>query len=229
VRILGLDTATCSASVGLLIDGEVVAEQSQRADGSHATSLLPLIDAVLQRADCPIRTLDAVAVSGGPGSFTGLRIGLSVAKGFACATGVRIVAVPTLEALARTVTGYYGVICALLDARKGELYAACFESSASGWKRLTADALVTPDALLEMLPTPCLVLGDAVVTYGSFLESRLGPRVTLLPFESHGPRGGMIASMGWERLQAGNTVDLPDLEPVYIRPSDAERKALISD
>ena len=224
VRILGLETATQRASVGLLIDGEVVVEQSVPAQGSHAVSLLPLIDAVLRQADCGVDALDAVAVSSGPGSFTGLRVGISVAKGFARATGVRLVAVPTLEALARTVPGAPGMVCALLDARKGELYAACFESSAGGCRRLTADRLVTPEALVALLPTPCVVVGDGVTVCESVLRGQLGERVTLLPAETHGPRGGVIAALGWERLQAGQLADVPSLEPTYVRPSEAELK-----
>ncbi len=222
MRILGLDTATWRASVGLVIDGTVVAEQSRLANGSHAVSLLPLIDEVLRQAECPVRALDAVAVSGGPGSFTGLRISLSVAKGMAYASGLRVVAVPTLEALARTVADRHGVICPVLDARKGELYAACFESSRAGWRRLTFDALVTPEALVRTLPTPCVVLGDAVDTYAAFLYARLGAAVTLLPFATHAPRGAVVASMGWEQIRAGQTADLQQLEPFYIRPSEAE-------
>jgi tRNA threonylcarbamoyladenosine biosynthesis protein TsaB len=225
VRILGLDTATWRASVGLVVDGTVVTEHSQVADGSHAVSLLPLIEAVLRDADCSIDALDAVAVSRGPGSFTGLRIGLSVAKGLACAAGLRLVGVPTLEALARTVADRHGVICPVLDARKGELYAACFASAPGSWKRLTADVLVTPEALLAMLPAPSVILGDAVDTYGPLLRQRRGSLVTLLPCESYGPRGGVVACMGWERLQAGQTDRLQDLEPLYIRPSEAELKS----
>lgn len=226
MRILGVDTATWRASVGLVIDGAVVAEQSLSTTGNHGASLLPLIDEVLGRAACPVVALDAIAVSSGPGSFTGLRIALSVAKGFACATGARLVAVPTLEALARTVTDYEGVVCPVLDARKGELYAAAFESSPAGLKRLTGDALVTPESLLDVLPTPCVVLGDAVPRYGALLESRLGAAVTLLPFETHAPRGGIVALLGWERMQAGQTADLHQLEPFYIRPSEAEVNAI---
>ena len=224
MRILGLDTATRRASVGLLTDGKVVTTKSQAVEGSHAVSLLPLIEAVLQEAGCATRDLDAVAVSRGPGSFTGLRVGLSVAKGLAYATGVRVIGVPTLEALARTVTDHRGVVCALLDARKGELYAACFEPSATIPRRLTPDMLVTPASLVERLPTPCVILGDAVETYGEFLQARLGSRVTLLPYDSHGPCGGVVATMGWERLRAGPGDDLTPLEPVYIRSSEAERK-----
>lgn len=226
MRVVGVDTATWRASVGLISDGAVVAEQSLVTTGNHAASLLPLIDDVLRRAGCSVDSIDAIAVSNGPGSFTGLRIGLSVAKGIAYATGARLIPVPTLEALARTVVHYEGAICPVLDARKGELYAASFESSAAGLKRLTADALVTPESLLEVLPTPCVVLGDAVERYGEFFKSRLGPRVTVLPFETYAPRGGVVARMGWERLQAGETADLLQLEPCYVRPSEAEVNAI---
>lgn len=224
MRILGLDTATWRASVGLRIDGELICEQSRTADGNHAVSLLSLIDEVLQAGGCAARDLDAVAVSGGPGSFTGLRIGLSVAKGLTYATGAGLVAVPTLEALARTVAHLEGNLCPLLDARKGELYAACFRAAASGLQRLTADLLVTPEALLQILPPPCVILGDAVGPYGAFLRQHLGARVTLLPSDAHGPSGGVVAAMGEERLQAGPPDDLPVLEPCYIRRSEAELK-----
>lgn len=223
MRILGLETATRHASVGLLIDGELAVEQSEPAQGSHAVSLLPLIDTVLRRADCRLDALDAVAVSSGPGSFTGLRVGLSVAKGFARATGARLVAVPTLEALARTVPGAPGAVCAVLDARKGELYAALFESSTAGCRRLTADQLVTAEALVALLPAPCVVVGDGGTVCASALRAHFGERVTVLP-ETHGPRGGVVAALGWERLRAGQLADVPSLEPTYVRPSEAELK-----
>ncbi len=225
MRILGIDTATRTASVGVLIDGEVVAEQSEGTDGNHAASLLPLIDRVLRDAGCLPADVDTVAVSGGPGSFTGLRIGRSVAKGLAWAIGGRVVTVPTLEALARTVRHHQETVCALLDARKGELYAACFDARGDEWKCVMPDALLTPETLLEQVPTPCVILGDALVRYGSLLQSHFGSRATLLPFPAHAPRGGMIAAMAWERQRAGvPPADLSTIEPFYIRRSEAEMK-----
>jgi tRNA threonylcarbamoyladenosine biosynthesis protein TsaB len=225
VRVLGLDTATWKASAGLAADGKVVAEWSQVADGSHAVSLLPLIETVLHDASCSVGDLDAIAVSIGPGSFTGLRIGLSVAKGLALATGARVIGVSTLEALARTVAQHHALICALLDARKGELYGARFASTEEGWKRLTPDTLYVPESALELLAMPCAVVGDALTTYGSFLRAHVGAHVTLLPFEKFGPSGGMVAAMGWEGLQAGTADDISSLEPFYIRVSEAELKS----
>ena len=226
MRIVGVETATWRASVGLVSDGTVVAEQGLDTTGNHAASLLPLVDDVLRRAACTVNSIDAIAVSNGPGSFTGLRIGLSVAKGLAYATGARLIPVPTLEALARTVVHHEGTICPVLDARKGELYAASFASSGAALTRLTADALVTPESLLEMLPTPCVVLGDAVERYGELFKNRLGSRVTVLPFETYAPRGGIVARMGWERLQVGKVADVDQLEPCYVRPSEAEVNAI---
>lgn len=225
MRILGLDTATWRASVGLRAGKAVAVEKSQLADGSHAVSLLGLIEAVLQAGGCTVSDLDAVAVSSGPGSFTGLRISLSVAKGLTYATGARLIAVPTLEALARTVADRDCPICALLDARKGEVYAACFQPTADGLQRLTDDLLLTPEALLDTLPTPCVVLGDGVAAYGDFLRRRLGPCLTLLSSDSYGPRGGMVATMGAERLATGKVGDFASFEPTYIRPSEAELKS----
>lgn len=228
MRILGLDTATRRESVGIIADGEIVAEQSTTAGGSHAVSLLPLIDAVLRRAGCAVGALDGIAVSSGPGSFTGLRVGLSVAKGLARATGARLIGVSTLEALARTVTDSCDPVCALLDARKGEVYAACFEAAALEWRRLTEDYVGSVEALLPTLPMRCVVVGDAVPTYGAFLQSRLGSRVTLLPFEAHGPRGATVAALGWERWQTGGMDEPRDLEPRYLRASEAERRTSIT-
>ncbi len=226
MRILGLDTATWRASVGLLLDGEVVAEQAQVANGSHAVTVLPLLADTLRRAGCRVRDLDAIAVSSGPGAFTGLRVGLSVAKGLACATGVPVVAVPTLEALARTLSHHEGFIWTVLDARKGELYAACFESASGVVRRLTLDAVVTPAALVAHIAPPCVVIGDAVGRYGAFLQEHLGNRATLLPYDTYGPRGGVVATLGWERLQTGAPEPAASIEPFYVRPSDAERKSV---
>jgi tRNA threonylcarbamoyladenosine biosynthesis protein TsaB len=223
VRVLGLDTATRRASVGLLVDGEVVAEECEN-DGRHAVSLLPLIETVLRAGRCTLRELDAIAVSRGPGSFTGLRIGLSVSKGLACATGVPLVGVPTLEALARTAQARQGVIAAALDARKGELYSACFEASGQTWRRLADDTLTTAEQFAAGVPTPCAIIGDALLAYGALLRERLGTRATFLPWETHGPRGAVIAAMGAEQLRAGRTAPLASLEPCYIRPCEAERK-----
>src|SRR5262249_17775165 len=192
--------------------------------GNHAVALLPLIDAVLRTAGCEVHDLDAVAVSSGPGSFTGLRVGFGIAKGLARATGMQLIGISTLAALARSVTGHDGVICALLDARRGELYAACFAAARGRFERLTADALVTPEALLATMPTACVVVGDGGEKVGTMLRAHFGDGVTVLSSDAYAPRGAVVAAMAAERLRAGQSDDLPSAEPLYVRASDAELK-----
>ena len=175
---------------------------------------------MLTAAAVRIEDVDGVAVSIGPGSFTGLRVGLGLAKGIAYAGRLPLAAVPTLEALAWVAEGRPGdTVCAALDARKMEVYAALFAVRAEGLERLTPDLALAPAALAARLAPPCLLVGDAAEVYGDVLASR----ATVRPFATHHPRGGLIARLGWDRLRAGQGGDPGTLEPVYVRPSDAER------
>lgn len=223
MRVLGIDTATRHASIGLYEDNGRLIERTDKATRSHATSALPLIERVLSDAGIGIGDVDAIAVSSGPGAFSGLRIGLSIAKGLACATGARLVGVSTLEALAHVARDRRGTVCTLLDARKGELYAACFEVSPEAVERRSKDAVTTAEALVTRLPTPCVIVGDAEAAYGAFLRSHLGAGIEFLDFEEYGPRGGVVAKLGADAVRAGQTVDPIQLEPVYIRSSEAEQ------
>jgi tRNA threonylcarbamoyladenosine biosynthesis protein TsaB len=205
--------------VGVARDGEVLAEETHRDSRSHTSSLPALVEQVLARADVVIEEVDAVAVSIGPGSFTGLRIGLALAKGIAFAGGLPLVGVPTLEALAWVADAPPGTtICAALDARKHEVYAALFEAAAAGPRRLTPDLALAPDALLARLVSPCVLIGDAGDVYGDLLRTR----ATLLPFATHHPRGGVIARLGAAALAAGAGGNPGLLEPTYVRAPDAE-------
>jgi tRNA threonylcarbamoyladenosine biosynthesis protein TsaB len=204
--------------VGLARDGSVLAEAALPESRSHAVSLPGLVARVLAAAGAAIEAVDAIAVSIGPGSFTGLRVGLGFAKGLAFAGGVPIVPVPTLEALAWVAEAAPGeTICAALDARRHEVYAATFAALPSGPRRLTADAALRPEALAARLEPPCVVVGDAVDAYGRIL----GARAALRPFATHHPRGGVVARLGCERAAAGEGANPGAVEPVYVRPPDA--------
>jgi tRNA threonylcarbamoyladenosine biosynthesis protein TsaB len=223
--VLGIDTATRIASVGLVRGGEPLAEESCQAVPSHTEILLPLISSLLARSGISLAEVSGIGLSIGPGSFTGLRIALSTVKGFAYALGQKVVGVSTLDALARTVTTGEGFICALLDARKREVYAALFRRGPQGGlDRLTPDLVLAPQALLERVPLPCLFLGDGVGTYGGLIQEWCGPAARLLPFATHHPRGAVVAGMAWERLGRGEHDDLNTLVPCYVRPPEAELK-----
>lgn len=223
--VLGIDTATRIASVGLVRDGELLDEESCPASSNHTETLLPLLLKLLARCGVSLGEVYGVGVSIGPGSFTGLRIGLSTAKGFAYALGWKVVGEPTLAALAHTVSDWQGNICPILDARKGEVYTALFHRDRQGQlARLTADQVCAPRTLLDSLATPCVFLGDGVETYGNLMQEHCGPAIRLLPFATHHPRGATIARLAWERFCRGESDDLSDLAPCYVRKPDAEFK-----
>lgn len=201
-------------------DGRVLAERTRVESRAHVVSVPALTGEALDQAGLGMRDVQAVAVSIGPGSFTGLRIGLGFAKGVAFAGGVPLVPVPTLEALAAVADVPAGTtVCAALDARKRECWAAVFRrGDGDTLERLTDDLAIAPDALAARLPPGSVVVGDAGIAYGDVL----GARAVVLPFATHHPRGGVVARLGTRRLAAGAGADLGTLEPVYGRPSEAE-------
>lgn len=225
--VLALDTSTWWASVAVVADGEVLAAERERAHGSHAIELLPLVERTLAAAGVALAAVDAVAVTRGPGSFTGLRVGLSTAKGLAYATGARLVAVPTLEALARSVDGATGTVLVLLDARKGELYAGRFAADgAGGLQRSEADRLVTIEAVTATLPERGVVVGDAGEAYGDELRRHAGPLLLLREVGELAPVAIAVARLAAKRLAAGEDDETMAVEPDYIRPSEAELNAV---
>ena len=186
---------------------------------SHTASLPALVDRVLADAGVTIGDVEGLAVSIGPGSFTGLRIGLALAKGIAFAGGLPLVGVPTLEALAHVADAAPGEsICAALDARKREVYAALFVATEAAPRRVSTDVALAPEALAARLTPSCVLVGDAGEVYGEVL----GARATLRPFATHHPRGGVIARLGAARIAAGEGANPGPLEPTYVRAPDAE-------
>jgi tRNA threonylcarbamoyladenosine biosynthesis protein TsaB len=222
VRALGIETATGIASVGIVGADHDATERAQPMRGSHARTLLPLIDDVLAAAGLGLRDLDLLAVSIGPGSFTGLRIGLSVAKGLALATGLPVVGVSTLEAYARRAGPRPGLLCPVLDARKGEVYAAAFGWQAGEPVCVTAPAALAPERFAATLRPPCTLVGDGVDAYAGVWRRELGPGAELIPFAELSPSGAVVARLGIARATALGADDLAGLEPFYCRQSEAE-------
>jgi tRNA threonylcarbamoyladenosine biosynthesis protein TsaB len=233
VHVLGIETATSIASVGIVNADRVLTELEQPMRGSHARTLLPLIDAALAAAHCELGGLDLIAVSIGPGSFTGLRIGLSVAKGLALATGLRVVGVPTLEAYAHRAGPRPGLLCPVLDARKGEVYGAAFQfdqhggagsavAAAAALQCLIPPAAIAPKRFAASLPKPCTLFGDGVDAYAELWQRELGDDAELIPFADLTPSGAVVARLAIARAATADAADLTDLEPSYCRQSEAE-------
>lgn len=209
--VLGLDSSTLTASVAVLRDGEVIAEEDARAD-IQAEALLPLIARVLERAGVAPRSLDAVAVGAGPGSFTGLRIGMATAKGVAFAAGCPLWAVSSLQALARSARGAAPVLVAALDARRGEIYAGVFADD-DALTPLAPERALAPGALAATVADArAVVLGDALDVYPDLgLPAVAGARRT--------PSGADVARLA---LNGDHPDVLTTGGPVYVRLAEAE-------
>jgi tRNA threonylcarbamoyladenosine biosynthesis protein TsaB len=204
-------------------DGAVVAERTERTPSSTAGTLPRLVQEVTAAAGERLERGDAVAVSIGPGSFTGLRIGLSFAKGVAFAAGARIVGVPTLDALALAAPPWEGTLCAALDARKQEIYAALYAREDGRIIRLGTPIAAEARRLAAALAPPITFIGDAVEAYGTVFREALRGDVTLLASSAYPPRAHAIARLAAARLATDSGGDdLVTLAPVYVRPPEAE-------
>jgi tRNA threonylcarbamoyladenosine biosynthesis protein TsaB len=238
MRILGLDTSISVASVAISEDGRIVAEDSYprkgSADGSgaksnHAEIILPLIDSVLHRAGIGLSDVAGIAVSIGPGSFTGIRIALSTVKGLAYGTGMPAVGISTLQAIAARVAGFEGVVCPILDARKGEVYAAVFRNHGKQLARLTQDALLPILSFLEELrevekTVPCLFIGDGVTAYRPLLQQMSGLQTYIADEASMPSVAAAIALLSERQFTDQRAVRLEDLAPVYLRRPECESR-----
>lgn len=213
-----------------MLDREVlVAETSRPGARDLAAVALPLVQTVLDGAGYAIDDVDLIAVSVGPGSFTGLRIGLSIAKGFALATGCDVVGVPTLEALAHVAAGRIGLICPVLDARKGEVYAALFRSTAEGLTRVAEDCATTPESLATAIDEPCVFIGDGVEAYRTTWRGLLPGSAELLPFTEFHPSGMTVARLGRCRHREHGADAVAAMVPRYCRVAEAELRRVTAD
>ncbi len=231
--ILALETATLTGSVALVeatTPGnssnpamKVVAEITHHLPSTHSERLMPSIHNLLEGASLKIHDLEGIAVSLGPGSFTGLRIGVSTVKGLAYALKTPVVGVSTLEALACNVPYQSAVICPLLDARKKEVYAAFFQGGREGTVcRKSEDWVLSPEDLCRRVSEQTLFLGNGAEIYGEVLRKTLGPRAFFAPPELCLPRAVNVAKLSIPKFKAAQTLDLFSFTPVYIRRSEAE-------
>lgn len=224
MRVLAIETATLTGGAAL-VDGErVLGESTLSVALTHSERLMPAVDRLLQDCGWAPADLEGLAVSVGPGSFTGLRVGLSTVKGLALALGIPIAPVPTLDALAWTLPFAAVPVCPLLDARKGEVYLSLYHWADQGMVRDWDYLALPPEAAVARLSTPVVVLGDGVGPCQPFL-ALLGPGARIAPPARRLPSPAVVGQLGHAMLLAGAGVSAEDLVPLYLRPSEAELKA----
>jgi len=227
MRILALDTSTFVGTVAVLHDGALLSEWSASVRATHGETLLPGLARALEHAGLALSDIDLFAVGLGPGSFTGVRIGVATAKGLALAEQKPLVGLTSLRAIARGMAA--GAVRAVaVDAHKGEVYCALYELRADGTlhERLAPfhDAPERAAARLRAAAPdePLWVAGSGLARYGESLTDPLGPGVSRAPAYCDVPRAAALAHEAAELYAREGASDLARLEPLYVRPSDAK-------
>ncbi len=224
--ILGIETASTVAAAALVQDERVLVERMLNFGRTHSVRLLPLIQGVLADAAYSGSQLDGIAVCRGPGSFTGLRIGLSTAKALAQVWQKPLAPVSTLEALAYTWQGFPGLIVSLLISKKDEVYLAAYQSKP--WREVSRPAALSlpeMEKFLQTLPEPLVIIGDGVAALSERLKVLL-PKAILANSLAALPRAAGLALLGEKLLQNGQGVNALELLPDYARLSEPEIKWL---
>ena len=222
--MLAFESSARPASVALMRDGELIAQYSQYTTLTHSRTLLPMAEDMLKNCDVQISDVDIFAVAHGPGSFTGIRIGVSTVKGLAWASGKPCTGVSTLEAMAWNGISRGGYICPVMDARRSQVYNALFEIKNGKPVRLCDDRPVSLDDLaneIKAIPSPVFILGDGAAVTSSYL-TKAG-----IPFET--APDNLIWQSAWGVAMAALSKtpgDADSLKPVYLRLSQAERERL---
>ncbi|UCD71258.1 MAG: tRNA (adenosine(37)-N6)-threonylcarbamoyltransferase complex dimerization subunit type 1 TsaB [Syntrophobacterales bacterium] len=223
MRVLGIDTSTLCGSIGLIEVEQILCEYTLNGKMSHSERVLKTIDRVLEDSGVAIGDIDGFAISIGPGSFTGLRIGVSVVKGLAFATGKPVAGVSTLDAIAQNVRYSPYLICPVLDARKGEIYAALYRNSGkNGLIKVAPEIAIKPDELFERIDEEALFLGNGVYSYGDLIRRELGEMAHIAPPLFNFVHGVVVAQLGRQKLEEGQYLDMEGFVPQYLRKSDAE-------
>lgn len=229
LKLLALDTSAVAASCAVVGDGGVLlAENYVRAGGMHSRTLMPMVGSALAAAGIGADELTAIAVTVGPGSFTGVRIGVAAAKGLAFSRRLPVVAVSSTEAMAQNFRGLPGglTVCALMDARCRQVYTACFSRENGELIRQTPDEALTMEetfARLKAARQDVMLVGDgAAACYAEW--SPLLPALRLAPEALRFPRAAGVAAAALPRLLRGETADADTLLPLYLRLPQAERE-----
>ena len=224
MKVLGLDTSTTMGAVGIVEDDTLIAEMRTNISLTHSERLMEHIDTLLKSARLTLDDIGGFAVSIGPGSFTGLRIGLAAVKAMAYASGKPVAAVNSLDALADNLPYCRHQIAPVLDARKKMVYCAIYKAVDTSRRTVLPPTVITPDKLADIIEEPTVFVGEGAYVYRDLLGERLCCQAFFAPRAYGYPSGAAVAFRGLKQITAGNTADPMTLVPFYIRKSDAEEK-----
>ena len=228
MRILAFETSAKAASVALLEDGHLIGEYFQFSGQTHSRTVMKLAADLLENCDLTAKDVDLGAYANGPGSFTGIRIGIAAAKGFCWGLELQCVPVSTLEAMAWSRSDLEGTVCCCMDARRSQVYNALFSVSGGKVTRLTEDRAISLEELsseLDRIPSPVYLVGDGALLTWNTLGARY-PSLILTAEHLRQQRAAGVALAGWQAALRGKAESAALSLPNYLRLSQAERERL---
>lgn len=226
MKVLGIETSSLVASIALVTDDVLTAEYTMNDKKTHSQTLLPMLDELSRMINLDLSSVDAIAVSAGPGSFTGLRIGSATAKGLGLALKKPLIHIPTLDALAYNLWGSSALICPIMDARRSQVYTGLYyvedkleiikESCAMDMHKLAEE--------LNCRKEKVIFLGDGILAYRPLIEKELCVPFAFAPTSCSRQRGGSVAALGMIYLKEGKIESAAEHKPDYLRKPQAERE-----
>lgn len=226
MRILGIESSSLVASAAVVEDGVTVGEYTVNHKKTHSQTLLPMIDSLMSLLEMDPSSVDAIAVSGGPGSFTGLRIGSATAKGLGLALKKPLIHVPTLDAMAYGLFGASGLICPIMDARRNQVYTGIyrFEDEFETVMEQAAIDVGELAARLNQMGERVIFLGDGVPVYEKQLKELMTVPSLFAPAHVNRQRAASVAALGAVYFREGKIETAAEHKPDYLRKSQAERE-----
>lgn len=225
MKILAIETSALVASAAIVEDSKLIAEYTLNFKMTHSQTIMPMIDEICNKTELDLSTIDYIACSAGPGSFTGLRIGAATAKGLAHGLDIPIVPVPTLDALAYNIFDTNKIVCPIMDARRKQVYSSFYKWENGKLQMLTkhmAEPMADIIQMAENFEREVIFIGDGVDVHKHELDKNI--LFTLAPASCNMQRAGTVGVIAMDYVKEGKFVNGSDFAPVYLRKSQAERE-----
>lgn len=226
MRVLALDSSGLVATVALVEDDQMIAEYTVNYKKTHSQTLLPMLDEIVKMTEFDLSTIDAIAVAGGPGSFTGLRIGSATAKGLGLALAKPLIHVPTVDGMAYNLFGVKGLICPIMDARRNQVYTGIYRFE-ENFEVVEEQMAISVEELIKKMNQygeKVTFLGDGVPVYRKLLVEGLKVDYSFAPAHVNRQRAAAVGTLGMKYLSEGKVESAREHQPDYLRLSQAERE-----
>ena len=227
MKVLAIESSGLVASAAIVTEDTMLAEYTVNFKKTHSQTLLPMVEEIVSMVGIELKEIDAIAVSAGPGSFTGLRIGSATAKGLGLALNKPIIPVPTTQGIAANLYGTEGILCPLMDARRNQVYTGLYRYNKNGFEIVEDQMAVLIDEIIQKVNAmgePVTYLGDGVEAFSAVLAEKTTVPYSFAPMHVNKQRAGALAARAIELYNAGVVQTAEEHEPDYLRLSQAERE-----